>query len=180
MIADERHETKPGVHEGDRAAGLESAREDAPRYEHFPHEADVGVRGYGRSLAEAFEQAALAMTAVVTRIGGVAPKRKVDIACEAPDRELLLADWLNAIVYEMATRKMLFGRFEVRIRDDGLEPGAERREAAPCRLEGQAWGETLDLVKHEPGVEVKGATYTCLEVAERPDGTWIAQCVIDV
>jgi SHS2 domain-containing protein len=124
------------------------------------------VRGFGRSPSEAFEQAALAMTAAVTPPEDVAPEREVDVVCEAPDRELLLADWLNALVYEMATRNMVFGRFEVRI-DGG-------------RLEAAAWGETLSPAKHEPGVEVKGATYTCLEVAERPDGTWVAQCVIDV
>ncbi|HEU4619762.1 MAG TPA: archease [Gammaproteobacteria bacterium] len=142
----------------------------APRYEHFPHDADIGVRGFGRSPAEAFEQAALAMTAVATRVADIAPERTVDITCEAPDLELLLADWLNAIVYEMGARNMVFGRFEVliNVRIDSV------------RLEGKAFGETLDASKHEQGVEVKGATYTSLEVAERADGTWVAQCVIDV
>jgi SHS2 domain-containing protein len=136
------------------------------RWEHFSHEADVGIRGYGRSLAEAFEQAALAMTAAITDPGTIAPNEEVRLDCEAPDHELLLADWLNALVYEMATRHMLFGRFRVRI-DAG-------------RLRGQAWGETIDPIRHTPGVEVKGATYTCLRVAREPDGMWLAQCVIDV
>lgn len=135
-------------------------------YEHFPHEADVGVRGFGRSRAEAFEQAALATTAVVTEPERVAAERLVEIDCAAPDQELLLADWLNALVYEMATRNMVFGRFEVRIADG--------------RLHGRAWGEPLDVAKHEPRVEVKGATYTCLRVGRRSEGGWVAQCVLDV
>lgn len=135
-------------------------------YEHFPHGADIGLRGFGRSRAEAFEQAALALTAAVTEPGNVAGSEAVEIACEAPDEELLLNDWLNAIVYEMATRGMLFGRFEVHIGDG--------------HLRGRAFGERLDLERHDPAVEVKGATLTSLRVAQDTDGTWLAQCVIDV
>lgn len=136
------------------------------RYEHFAHGADIGVRGFGGSEAQAFEQAALAMTAAVTDPETVATLQEVDIDCEAPDGELLLADWLNAIVYEMATRHMVFKRFLVRIEDS--------------RLHGKAWGEEISTAKHEPGVEIKGATYTSLRVAREPDGEWVAQCVIDV
>ena len=89
------------------------------RWEHFPHQADIGVRGIGASKAEAFEQAALALTAVVTDPQALSAGEQVEITCEAPDDELLLADWLNALVYEMATRKLLFGRFEVRLAGTG-------------------------------------------------------------
>jgi SHS2 domain-containing protein len=135
-------------------------------WEHFPHGADVGVRGYGESMDEAFAQAALAMTAVVTDPAGVAARDEVSIRCEAPDAGLLLADWLNALVYEMATRRMVFGRFDVRIREG--------------RLEATASGERLDVDRHQPTVEVKGATYTALDVSRMPDGGWVAQCVVDV
>jgi len=137
------------------------------RWEHFPHGADVGVRGIGASLEEAFEAAAEALTAVVVDLGRVAPRERVAVRCEAPDEELLFVDWLNALIYEMATRRMLFSRFTVRILDGK-------------RLEGTAWGEGVDLARHETGVEVKGATYTSLRVARRADGTWYAQCIVDV
>ena len=88
------------------------------------------------------------------------------IQCEAPDEELLLADWLNALVYEMATRKLLFSRFEVHI--DGT------------RLKATAWGEAADRARHQPAVEVKGATYTALRVTRTETGEWVAQCVVDV
>jgi SHS2 domain-containing protein len=135
-------------------------------WEHFPHGADVGVRGIGSTRAEAFEQAALALTAVVTDPACVAAREAVKIDREAPDDELLLTDWLNAIVYEMATRNALFGRFAVKLGDH--------------HLEATAWGETVDRARHHPVVEVKGATYTGLSVAQRADGAWIAQCVVDV
>jgi tRNA nucleotidyltransferase (CCA-adding enzyme) len=135
-------------------------------WEHFSHGADIGVRGRGNTLEEAFEQAALAMTGVITDPVGVATTEAVAIAAEAPDRELLLVDWLNSLVYEMATRKVLFGRFSVAIRGD--------------RLQASAWGERVDVARHQPAVEVKGATYTELAVRHDRDGRWFAQCVVDV
>lgn len=99
-----------------------------PRWEHFSHEADVGVRGIGVTLAQAYEQAALAMTAAITDIVSVEPKIMLQINCDAPGAELLLVDWLNALVYEMATRSMLFRRFEVQLQDYcQLEQGCTAR-----------------------------------------------------
>ena len=135
-------------------------------WEHFDHGADIGVRGYGVSPDEAFAQAALAMTAVVTDPATVKPAVAVAITCEAPDLELLLVDWLNALIFEMATRKMLFACFAARIKG--------------VALRGEAWGETMDRARHPLAVEVKGATYTALRVAQNPDGIWMAQCVVDV
>jgi tRNA nucleotidyltransferase (CCA-adding enzyme) len=135
-------------------------------WEHFPHQADIGVRGIGLTKEVAFEQAGLAMTAVMTDPDSVAPAQAVSIVCEAPDEELLLVDWLNALVYEMATRKMLFSRFTVCFSDHSLRA--------------TAWGEPVDVARHQPAVEVKGATYTELSVKQNPQGRWIAQCVVDV
>jgi SHS2 domain-containing protein len=135
------------------------------RWEHFEHGADVGVRGYGPTLAAAFEQTALAMMAAVLDPDEVHAEAEVDIRCEAPNAEILLVDWLNAVVYEMATRGMVFGQFAVRIDNGGLTATAR--------------GERWDLGRHAPAVEVKGATFTELKVAPAGDG-WLAQCVIDV
>jgi tRNA nucleotidyltransferase (CCA-adding enzyme) len=135
-------------------------------WEHFSHEADIGVRGIGATKEEAFEQAALALTAVVTDPRQVVPQEMVEVACEAADDELLLADWLNALIYQMVTRNMLFGRFAVRINGS--------------RLQATAWGEEVDIARHQPAVEVKGATYTSLAVRQDQTGTWLAQCVVDV
>ncbi|HEU4505715.1 MAG TPA: archease [Nitrospira sp.] len=135
-------------------------------WEHFPHQADIGVRGIGSTKQAAFEAAALALTAVVTDPKSVAPTQEVSIVAEASDDELLLVDWLNALVYEMATRKMLFSRFAVRLNNHSLQA--------------TAWGEPIEVVRHQPAVEVKGATYTALSVKQDEQGRWIAQCVVDV
>jgi tRNA nucleotidyltransferase (CCA-adding enzyme) len=135
------------------------------RWEHFEHGADIGVRGIGATKAEAFEQAALALTAVITDPQSVAAIESVHIACEAPDDELLLAAWLNALVYEMAVGRLLFSRFRV--------------ELNGTHLTAQATGEPTSVQRHHPAVEVKGATYTALRVAPL-DGGWLAQTVVDV
>lgn len=134
-------------------------------WEHFAHAADVGVRGIGASKAQAFEQAAVAMTAIVTDPTRVIPAQEVRVTCVAPDDELLLAEWLNGLIFEMSARQMLFGRFQVHLEAN--------------RLEGQAWGEPVDRERHHPAVEVKGATYTALRVACE-NGAWLAQTVLDV
>jgi SHS2 domain-containing protein len=136
------------------------------RWEHFPHQADIGVRGLAATLEQAFEQAALALTAVITDPSEVAAKEKLQLTCMAPNAELLLVDWLNSLIFEMATRNMLFSRFEVHIEGNNLTA--------------QVWGEALEVERHHPAVEIKGATYTSLKVAKQPDGIWLAQCVVDV
>jgi len=95
-------------------------------WEHFAHEADIGIRGVGPS-----KEAALALTAVMADPRSVAPKQPVHIACRGPEDDLLLVDWLNALIFDMATRRILFGRFEVR-------PAAGQPEAT-------AGGETVEV-----------------------------------
>ncbi len=133
-------------------------------WEHFPHDADIGVRGFGATPAAAFEQGALALTAVVTR-APVESLRAVEVKCDAPDLELLFVDWLNAIIYEMAVRRMLFARFDIRIEG--------------TMLAATLWGEPVDVARHAPACEPKGATYTALRVTREGEG-WSAACVVDV
>jgi tRNA nucleotidyltransferase (CCA-adding enzyme) len=135
-------------------------------WEHFEHGADIGVRGFGPTKEAAFEQAALAMTGVVTDPAEVRAVETVRFECEARDDALLLARWLNAVASEMDVRHMLFSRFHVQIRDH--------------RLTGQAEGEPVSVPRHAPAVEVKGATCTELRVAPAGDDGWVAQTVVDV
>ena len=137
-------------------------------WEHFPHDADVGVRGFGPTPAETFEQAALALVAVVADLETIRPDAEVEIHCTAPNIELLFVDWLNAVVFEMATRNMLFSGFDVRIDESMTE------------LNGRALGEQVCAARHKPAAEVKGATFSELVVARETGGQWRAQCIVDV
>jgi SHS2 domain-containing protein len=134
-------------------------------FETFAHDADIGVRGRGATLPEAFARAGLALTAVVTDPAAVREVLSVTIACESADPEALLFDWLNALVYEMATRHVLFARYEVKVEGS--------------RLRAKAFGEPVDVPRHSPAVEVKGATWTGLRVVREGSG-WLAECVVDV
>ena len=143
-----------------------NAKTIKPYWEHFEHGADIGIRGIAPTLAQAFEQTAVAMTAVITNPDQVSASKAVSIRCKAPDHELLLLDWINELVYEMAVRGLLFKRYQVDI-NDGI-------------LSATAFGEAVDRQKHQPAVEIKGATFTELRVYQEPDGTWVAQCIVDV
>ena len=134
-------------------------------WEHFDHGADIGIRGVGKSLEEAFAEGACALTAVVTDIESVACRQWLTITCEEEDIELLFVAWLNGLIYEMAVKNMVFSIFNIHI-------NGKKLVANIC-------GEPIDIEKHRPAVEIKGATLTALAVREE-NGQWIAQCVVDV
>ena len=136
------------------------------RWEHFEHDADIGLRATASSRERLFEAMAEALTALIAAPEDVRPVEPVPVHCEAPDDAVLLTDWLNALIYEMAARKMLFGDWHVSIEGHVLDAVAR--------------GEAVDRVRHKPVVEVKGATYTALSVQQDSAGTWHGQCIVDV
>jgi SHS2 domain-containing protein len=136
------------------------------RWELYSHPSDIGVRGLGATREEAFAQAALALTSVITDLEKVQPKEAVQIECREQDDDLLFLCWLSSLLYEMDTRRMLFSRFEVQAIEGGIKA--------------RAWGEPVEVARHEPAVEVKAATYGDLKVERQSDGNWIAQCIVDV
>ncbi len=135
------------------------------RFETFEHEADIGIRGFGDSLKESFENAAIAMYSVMVNIDTVHLREERTVKVSAPDRELLLVEWLNALLAISDIERLIFSKFDVKIEG--------------TTLTGTAWGESLDRDRHEPHAEVKGATYYLLSVREQ-DGAYTAQCVVDV
>jgi SHS2 domain-containing protein len=134
-------------------------------WELYSHTADMGIRGFGDTMAQAFEAAAIAMVAVNVDPEKIEQKQKIEVTCTEQGNELLFIAWLNRLIYEMATRKMLFSKFQVAIKNG--------------ELTGYAWGEKLDLKKHEPVIEIKGISYSDLKVTEE-NGKWIAQCIVDI
>jgi tRNA nucleotidyltransferase (CCA-adding enzyme) len=135
-------------------------------WEHFEHDADIGLRAIAATREGLFEVMGQALTAIITEPAAVRSVETVSISCEAPDDALLLVDWLNTLIFEMATRRMLFGSWHV--------------ELSTQKLRGQVQGEVVDRLRHQPVVEVKGATYTELSVAQDSEGSWHGQCVVDV
>ncbi len=134
-------------------------------YETFEHEADIGIRGFGQTIEEAFENAAIALYSVMVNVATIAPIDMRVFAVTASDHELLFVEWLNALLSLSDIERMVFSRFEVDI--------------SGMTLTGRAWGEHLDQVRHQPHVEIKAATYHMLRV-KKEQGRFVAQCVVDV
>lgn len=135
-------------------------------YELFEHTADLGLRVRAPDLDSLFAEAALCLSsAIVEDVGDVRPGQEVRIELAGTDREFLLFDWLKELLYRFDADHMLFGRFEVRVRGDGLTA--------------TAWGEPLDPARHLLGHEVKAITYHELKVEQTSDG-WLAEVIVDI
>jgi SHS2 domain-containing protein len=122
-------------------------------YELIEHTADVGVKAYGKTVAEAFEHAAKAMFDIITDSSMIDAVGQYDIELESTDRELLLVDWLSKLLFLNGAKNLVFGKFEVTLEKN--------------HLVAHVYGEEYSLKKHKMGVEIKAVTYHMLEVHEK-------------
>ncbi|MCX6662299.1 MAG: archease [Euryarchaeota archaeon] len=122
-------------------------------YELIEHTADVGVKAYGKTVAEAFEHAAEAMFDIITDTSTIQVVGQYDIELEAPDLEQLLVDWLSKLLFLNDAEDLVFGKFEVII--------------TGTRLSARVFGEKYNNKKHKMGVEIKAVTYHILQVNEK-------------
>jgi SHS2 domain-containing protein len=135
-------------------------------FETFEHTADLGLRARAADLDTLFVEAARALfSAIVDDLGAIRPERKIEVRLQGDEREFLLFDWLNELLYQCETQHLVFGRFEVHVGDGGLT--------------GSAWGEPLDPARHGVGHEVKAITYHALKIEQTNDG-WLAEVIIDI
>jgi SHS2 domain-containing protein len=121
------------------------------RFELIEHTADVGLVAYGKTLAEAFANAAYGMFSIIAELDAVqeAESRRVEISEE--DLEALLFEWLNSLIYIFDVEMLLFKRFDI-------------IELAGGRLKAICHGEKYDPSRHRLKTGVKSATYHMLEV----------------
>ena len=135
-------------------------------HETFEHTADLGLRIRAGGLEQLFAEAAEALfTAIVEDLASVRATQQFQIELPADQREYLLFDWLNELLYRCETEHLLFGRFEVKLDEAGLH--------------GIAWGEPLDRDRHALSHEVKAITYHALKVEQTADG-WLAELIVDI
>lgn len=139
------------------------------RWEHYEHTADIGIRGYGDTLEEAFEAVAIALFDVMVDVRKVEKKEVREIEVEGEDLYSLLYNFLEELLILHDTEGLVFGDFEVKI---------EKTEQG-YRLKAKAYGEKLSE-KHEPKEEVKAITYHEMEIKQLPSKEWIAQLVPDI
>ncbi len=135
-------------------------------FEILEHTADIGIRAHGPTAEDALVSAALGMFTIITDPASVAPAEEVAVELAATDREALLHDWLEELLYQSLTRSMLFSRFEI-----------SRLEGT--NLRGAAWGEALDPAKHPLKLEIKAVTYHRLSFGPSGEG-WEAVAIFDI
>ncbi|MEM3421429.1 MAG: archease [Candidatus Hadarchaeum sp.] len=139
------------------------------KFDWIEHPSDIGFRAYGRDLAEAFENAALALFEIMVDTSKVDPKERRDVELAAEDELALLYDWLDRLIYFHDSENLVFSRFTA-----GIEK--TRRE---LKLSAQVWGEKFDPAKHPERTAVKAVTYHLMEVGQGKDGTYV-QAVVDI
>lgn len=118
--------------------------------------ADVAFEAYGKSLEEAFANAALAMFEVQTEVEKVKPSISINVELVSESKESLLFDWLSELIYLRDTQNMFFSKFEIKI---------EKNEK--FKLIGKIYGDKIE--GYELRTEVKGVSYQMMKIEEKPE-----------
>ncbi len=140
-------------------------------WEIFDHGADIGIRGIGSSVEEAFKMAAIALFSLMypniqkLDIKELDHVKEIKIECSSIDIEYLLVEFLNTLISKSDLLRVAFFDFDIKIKD------------LTCSCKAKAVPINKDLC--DDGIEVKAATLCELKV-KKESGTWIAQCVVDV
>ncbi len=138
-------------------------------FEYLEHTADAKFRAYGKTLEEAFQNAALAMLNVMVDTSSVQNNLSVDIELTSPDLDSLLFDWLSEILFVFEVDEMVFGR--VMVNEVDVSDGE-------CSMSATLNGEAMDLSVHVFDTEVKAATYNEMKI-EKTDEGWMIQATVD-
>jgi SHS2 domain-containing protein len=123
-------------------------------FEIIDHTADIGLRAFGADLPEAFANAAGGMFSLITDLSPIQEVLFKDIEVKAPDREVLLAEWLNELLYYFDTEQILFKRFEIASLTD-------------TEIRARCYGEKVDRSRHVLKTGIKSATYHMLKVEKK-------------
>lgn len=124
-------------------------------YELIDHTADVGLKAYGNSLSEAYQNAAKGMFDIITDKSEIENIGQYDIDLSADDLEQLLVDWLSELLYLHSAKNLVFGFFNVELDEKNK------------KLSAKIFGEKLNMSKHKAGAEIKAVTYHMLEVKNK-------------
>lgn len=135
-------------------------------FEILEHTADIGLRARGRTKAELFANAALALMSIAVELENVQPEASYPIAATGEDDAALLVNWLSEVLYYLDGGRIVMCRFQV----DELERGSVR---------GCGWGEPWNPARHRAKVVVKGVTYHQFKLTKDSQG-WCAEVFLDI
>ncbi|MEK6896889.1 MAG: archease [Nanoarchaeota archaeon] len=133
-------------------------------FEFIEHMADIKFRAYGKSLNEAFENAALAVSNYISRGKKIKAlkKRKIDI-CGRDDKSLLY-NFLDELVYLLDAENFVIAKAKIRIKGN--------------KLSGEIFGD--DAGDYEGLDCIKSATYAEMYIKKLKSRLWEIQVVMDV
>ena len=134
-------------------------------FQFIDHTADAGILVKAPTLEGMFETAALGFSALITRVDSLNCLIQRQFRLQEEDMETLLVSWLQELLYLLDTEDLIFGRFQVNLKN--------------LVLEATAWGEVFDPEIHTMKTEIKAVTYHQLEVVEDEEG-WKAQVIFDI
>jgi SHS2 domain-containing protein len=125
------------------------------KFKFLEHTADAYIAAHGTTLAEAYENAALAMFEVITDTDKVSPDDEDSVEVEAEDEPALLYSWLEALLVKLETKNMLYSKFKI----SNLEETSDG-----FRIQATVWGEKFNAEKHTQKVAVKAVTYHRMKI----------------
>ena len=140
--------------------------EGAVSFELLDHPADIGFRARGATATELFGNCARALVSIILDPADIRPRQSLEVTAEGGDRESLLVNWLNEVLYFVDGRRMALGNFEIARMDD-------------TRVECTACGEPRDRDRHPSRLSVKAVTYHQLKIEHTADG-WVADVFVDI
>lgn len=140
------------------------------RFVIIEHTADIGVTVYGKTLEELFENSAYGMFSQMTDIEKVNPEDKVEVQVEGYDKESLLVNWLNELLYLPTTKRMLFSQFKIKNLNVVEDLGLPSKNKEQMSLTAEIRGEKINPKKHSLHLEIKAATYHNLKITKTKKG----------
>jgi SHS2 domain-containing protein len=140
------------------------------KFEFLEHTADVYVRAHGKTMEEAYENAALSMFETMTDTDKIAPVKEETVEVEAEDQYALLYSWLEALLVKFETENMLYSKFQI----------VSWKETTDIfKIKAKIWGEKFDPKKHPQKVGVKAITYHLMVIIREPDRV-ILEFILDI
>ncbi|MGE5575000.1 MAG: archease [Ignavibacteria bacterium] len=142
----------------------------AGKFDFLEHTADVYVQAHGKTMEEAYENAALSMFETMTDTTKIAQVQEEVVEVEAEDQYALLYNWLEALLVKFETENMLYSRFQI----------SDWKETAESfHFKARVWGEKFNSEKHPQKVAVKAVTYHRMVVIRELDRV-ILEFILDI
>lgn len=128
------------------------------------HTADITLECWAPTLIQAFAEAAHGALEVILDTSTVEPLHPIEIDLQGIDLDELLVEWIGRLIALIDIKSYFYSKFEV---------FSITQESEGFTLKGQAWGEPIDLEKHDTRTEVKAMTYADLKIVQEPEKTMI-------